>query len=93
MFVPAQSLTFDTAKGVLDTGLRAIAAGQQVIDLAQVSRVDSSAVAVLLGWQRAARERSAVLRIINPPASLTSLVTLYGVTDLLQVPCVDLPHH
>ncbi len=93
MFVPAQSLTYDTAKGVLDAGLQAIAAGQQVIDLAQVSRVDSSAVAVLLGWQRAARERSVALHFTNPPASLTSLATLYGVTDLLQVPRIDAPHH
>ncbi|MDY7573365.1 STAS domain-containing protein [Actimicrobium sp. CCI2.3] len=93
MFAPAQSMTFDTAKGVLDTGLRAIATGQQVIDLAQVGRVDSSAVAVLLGWQRAAHERSALLHFTNPPASLTSLATLYGVAELLQVPRADLPHH
>jgi phospholipid transport system transporter-binding protein len=93
MFVPAQPMTTDTAKSVLDAGLRAIAAGQQVIDLAQVSRVDSSAVAVLLGWQRAALDRAAVLNIINPPVSLISLATLYGVTDLLQVPRVDLPQH
>jgi phospholipid transport system transporter-binding protein len=93
MFVPAQSMTTDTAKGVLDTGLRAIAAGQQVIDLAQVSRVDSSAVAVLLGWQRAAQERAATLHFTNPPASLTSLANLYGVADLLQVPRTDAPHH
>lgn len=98
MFVPAQALTFDTAKGVLDAGLRAIGAGQQVIDLAQVSRVDSSAVAVLLAWQRAALERSVPLRFTNPPVSLASLATLYGVADLLRAGIaadarVDLPHH
>ncbi|MFT5534648.1 MAG: phospholipid transport system transporter-binding protein [Burkholderiaceae bacterium] len=98
MFAPDQALTFDTAKGVLDAGLGAIAAGQQSIDLAQISRVDSSAVAVLLAWQRAARDRSMPLHFTNPPVSLTNLATLYGVADLLQAGMAadargDVPHY
>jgi phospholipid transport system transporter-binding protein len=98
MFAPAQALTFDTAKGVLEAGLGAIATGQQVIDLAQIKRVDSSAVAVLLAWQRAARERGAPLTFSNPSVSLSSLATLYGVADLLQAGIdashpIAVPHH
>ncbi|MEB0135499.1 STAS domain-containing protein [Actimicrobium sp. CCC2.4] len=98
MFAPARTLTFDTAKSVLEAGLGAIATGQQVIDLAQVERVDSSAVAVLLAWQRAARERGVPLRFSNPSVSLSSLANLYGVADLLQAGIdadhsIAVPHH
>ncbi|MDP9109173.1 MAG: STAS domain-containing protein, partial [Pseudomonadota bacterium] len=53
MYQPTAPLTFANASSVLADGLRAIDSGQSVIDLAGVSTIDSSAVAVLLAWQRA----------------------------------------
>ncbi len=60
--------------------------GSEVIfDLASVEEVDSSALGVLFGLLRSARERGMELRIANPPASLISLAGLYGVSDSLPL--------
>ncbi len=88
MFTLGATLTMDQldqAKSTLDAGLLAIAQGQQVFDLSPVSACDSIAVAILLGWQRAAQEQGVALRFVSVPANLQSLVELYGVTDLLSI--------
>lgn len=100
-FRPSLTLTFNNAQTVLDAGLRAIADGQHQIDLGDLTAVDSSAVATLLAWQRAARESGKALTFSNFPANLQSLIALYGVGELLQPTTVthsadsraDLPHH
>lgn len=84
-FRPALTLTFHNAQTVLDTGLRAIAGGQSQIDLADLTAVDSAAVATLLAWQRAAQKTGKSLTFNNLPANLQSLVALYGVGELLHV--------
>lgn len=84
MFRPTLTLTVNNAKTALDAGLRAIEAGQQEIDLSQLTAVDSAAVATLLAWQRAASERRTTITFSNLPASLQSLIELYGVADLLH---------
>jgi phospholipid transport system transporter-binding protein len=83
MYQPAEALTLANARVVLGEGLRAIAAGQTEIDLSRLGTVDSSAVATLLAWKRAAAARNAPLALTNAPASLQSLAGLYGVTELL----------
>jgi phospholipid transport system transporter-binding protein len=50
-----------------------------------VSEADSSAVAVMLGWLRAADAASARVRFAHIPAGVRSLAELYGVTDLLPL--------
>lgn len=85
MYQPAESLTLADARAVLGAGLQAIAGGQTEIDLARMSTVDSSAVATLLAWKRAAVARNAPLALRNAPASLRSLAQLYGVAELLQL--------
>ena len=84
MYQPAESLTIANARTVLADGLRAIAAGQPAIDLSGLTTVDSSAVATLLAWKRAAVARQATLALQNLPPSLLSLAELYGVAELLQ---------
>jgi phospholipid transport system transporter-binding protein len=84
MFRPTLTLTVNNAKSALEAGLRAIESGQTEIDLAQLTAVDSAAVATLLAWQRAALERGSALRFTNLPANLQSLIELYGVADLLH---------
>lgn len=84
MFKPGASLTFSNASTVLREGLSAIAAGQASIDVSEVAVVDSSAVATLLAWRRAASGRGAALDFGPLPANLQSLADLYGVTALLQ---------
>ena len=56
-----------------------------VIDLAQVSEVDSSAVSMLLEWQREAGRSKRKLRFANMPENLQSLARLYGVSELIPL--------
>ncbi|RZI44947.1 STAS domain-containing protein [Herbaspirillum sp. HC18] len=96
---PAQTLNVHNATSVLDAGLRAIADGQDHIDLIDLTVVDSAAVATMLAWQRAARSKGKMLVFGNLSTSLQSLVELYGVGELLHaapssgVARTDLPHH
>jgi len=64
-------------------GRAAIAQGDAEFDLSAVARCDSSAVAVLLDWQREAVSRGVELRVTGVPAGVTSLAEVYGVAALL----------
>ncbi len=86
-------LTVANAKAALAQGVAAIKAGKTVFDLASVKQADSSAVAVLLAWQRAARKAGAALSFVNIPPSLCTLATLYGVDAFLVDTPADLQHH
>ncbi|MES2317885.1 MAG: STAS domain-containing protein [Pseudomonadota bacterium] len=86
-------LTVQNAKAALDQGIAAIKAGQTVFDLGTVQTADSSAVAVLLEWKRAARRAGAALSYINLPAGLQSLAALYGVDAFLVESPANLQHH
>lgn len=77
------SLTVLNATAALERGLAAIRAGQTVFDLRHVLTVDSVAVAVMLAWQRAARQAGFALELRNLPPALQSLTKLYGVCTLL----------
>ncbi len=87
------TLTVANARAALAQGVAAIKAGKTVFDLGSVKQADSSAVAVLLAWQRAARKAGAALSYINIPASLTSLAALYGVDSFLAATPANLHHH
>lgn len=78
-------MTMAEARVLLAHGASLLSAGDPVFDLAGVSEVDSSGLAVLFGWQRVALAQGKTLRIVNPPASLVSLAEVYGVTDLLPL--------
>ena len=56
-----------------------------MIDLSAVDHVDSSAVSLLLHWQRAALAAGRKLGFCCPPASLISLARLYGVEEFLAL--------
>lgn len=87
------TLTVQNAKSALDQGIAAIKGGQTVIDLGAIVAADSSAVAVLLAWKRAARKAGANLSYVNVPAGLQSLAVLYGVDDFLVASPANLHHH
>ncbi len=88
-----ETLTVINAKAALDQGLAAIKAGQTVFDLGTVQTADSSAVAVLLAWKRAARKAGVALAYVNIPASLHSLAVLYDVDAFLVESPANLQHH
>ena len=54
-----------------------------VIDLGQVSDVDTTAVSLLFEWQRQAQARQSTISFSNLPDNLASLAKLYGVSDLI----------
>jgi phospholipid transport system transporter-binding protein len=56
------------------------------IDFANVTDIDSSAVALLLHWRREATRLGKALRYIHLPPNLVSLAQLYGVEELIQCP-------
>ena len=57
--------------------------GELVVDLGEVTEVDSAALSLLFEWQREARRRNIKISFRNLPASLKSLATLYGVAELI----------
>jgi phospholipid transport system transporter-binding protein len=83
MFETGPTLTHPTARAVLDAGLARIAAGAVQVDCAKLTQFDSSALAVLLAWQRAAAGRGAALEVLHVPVGLASLAGAYGIDSLL----------
>ncbi len=56
-----------------------------VIDMQQVTEVDSSAVRMLLEWQRRAPRQNGQSQFANLPEALKSLAQLYGVSELIPM--------
>lgn len=80
------TLTFQTARAALEQGAAAIAGGATVFDLGGVKTADSSGVALMLAWQRRARQAGRDLAFVNVPANLHTLADVYGVESLLAQP-------
>ena len=59
--------------------------GAMVVDLSSIEETDSSALGVVFGLLRTARQLGVALRIAHPPASMISLAALYGVSDSLPL--------
>jgi phospholipid transport system transporter-binding protein len=83
-FETGTTLTHASAKAALAAGLQRIAAGANGVDCAPLAQFDSSALAVLIAWQRAAQARGAALEIVNLPAGLASLAHVYGVDTIIS---------
>jgi len=76
-------VTLANVSQVLDEGYAAIRDGAGAIDLAGVTELDSSLLAMLLAWLRAAAQAGRTLRLDNLPGGLITLAQLYGVDELL----------
>ncbi|CAN5314478.1 hypothetical protein BH10PSE17_BH10PSE17_30740 [soil metagenome] len=90
--VPAR-VRLDTVGAVESAGLAAIAAGTTEFSFAALADLDSSSVAMLLAWRRAAAARKATLSFAGVPDALTRLAALYGVADLLGLSATTKPAH
>jgi phospholipid transport system transporter-binding protein len=80
MRIANASALLEAGRGFLRAGS---GAGEVVFDLSMVDETDSSALSVVFGWLRTARERNVPLRLVHPPASMISQAELYGVSDSL----------
>lgn len=77
--------TLATAAQLLDQARAPLAAGVRRVDLGEVTELDSSLLAVLFEWMRAAKSAGGqALALERLPADLKSLAQLYGVAELLQ---------
>lgn len=79
-------VTVADAATLLAEGVAALSAVNlplTVFDLTDVSLVDSSLLAVVFGWMRAAKLNGKSIRLTNLPQSFLSLAAVYDVADLL----------
>jgi phospholipid transport system transporter-binding protein len=80
--VPAR-ITMASASVLLAGGASAIEAGESEFSLAALSGSDSSALAVLLSWRRAAQGHAIELRFVDVPAEIVHFAMLYGIEGFL----------
>lgn len=85
MRVEATDIGMQNAPQLAAAGCEAIRAGDSAFDMSAVRTCDSSAVAVLLAWQRAAEATGARLQLTGLPPGLVSLANVYGVAPLLNL--------
>jgi len=79
------AMTLPTATSLFNEGNVLIAGGLDLIDLSAVTDVDSSGLAVVFGWLRAAKAQGKAIRVANPPKDFISLAEVYGVADQLPL--------
>ncbi|MCS6765676.1 MAG: STAS domain-containing protein [Candidatus Protistobacter heckmanni] len=88
MLVLDSELTQACAAAVQQRGLAGIAqegeGGALEVDCSALERVDSTALAVMLSWERAARQSGRGLVLRGVPEKLLALAEAYGIHDLLQ---------
>lgn len=83
VFGPA---TMSGASVLLAEGVAAVSASALLVaefDLTGVTLVDSSLLAVVFGWMRAAKLGGKSIRLRHAPPSFLSLAAVYDVADLL----------
>jgi len=83
------NVTMTTVSALFNEGLKPEAGSNMVIDLAQLEKVDSSAVSMMLVWLREAQRNKVTLHFSNVPGNLMSLAKLYGVAELLPLSAAE----
>lgn len=86
MYKLAGELSQKNARTALVAGNAAISQGQSDFDLSGLERIDSAAVAVMIEWQRQALAKKQTLQFHALPASLISLIRLYGLSEQFITP-------
>ena len=80
MLIANASALLNAGRDFLRAAAVASAGGEIAVDLSAVAETDSSALSVIFGLLRTARECGVALRVVNPPASMVSQAALYGVS-------------
>lgn len=81
----AGPVTLANVTKTLEDSLAQLRAGASVVDLSEVTDLDSSLLAAILALVREARATSRKLVLANLPEGLQTLAALYGVGELLPV--------
>lgn len=82
MLIANASALLEAGRGFLRDGAGATAFA---LDLSAVEETDSSALSVIFGLLRTARELGMTMRVVQPPSSMISQAALYGVSDSLSL--------
>lgn len=77
------SITFNNVVELTQQGIDLMDSHCQIIDLTEVTEVDSSAVSMLLEWLRIAKTRKLDLHFVHLPENLSSLLKLYGLSGII----------
>ncbi|MBL80038.1 MAG: anti-anti-sigma factor [Nitrosomonadaceae bacterium] len=70
---------------ILEQGISLFDRNDLIIDLAQVTDIDSSAVSMLFEWKRRAQKNNQQVYFSNIPENLKNLSQLYGVAELIPL--------
>ena len=84
-YILPSTLTQQNAVAVEANGLRDLAQ-LETVDCAALSDFDSSALAVLLAWQKKLRGMQRDMVLVSPPPKLCVLAQVYGIAELLGMP-------
>lgn len=85
MRIEANDMSLANAAQIAELGIQAIRAGDASFDLSAVQTCDSSALAVLLAWQREAIAAKRSIELSGVPEDMLSLATVYGVDSVLPI--------
>lgn len=79
------AVTINNVVTVVERGIALFDRDSLMVDLKQVTEVDSAAICMLLEWQREAARRSCRICFASMPPNLEGLAQLYGVYELIQL--------
>jgi len=81
--VVAGPVTLANVSQLIEAAKAPLAEGVSAVDLGEVTELDSSLLAVLIGWLREAKAEGRTLALARLPEDLRTLAQLYGVAELL----------
>lgn len=85
MRIEADDMSLANAVSLAGLGVEAIERGDVSFDLSAVRTCDSSALSVLLAWQRAALTVGKSIEVTGVPDDMLSLAKVYGVSGILPI--------
>ena len=77
-------VVFSNASALLKTTTAFDNSQPIIIDFAQVTNVDTSAISLMLEWQRRAAAVQSSASFVNLSPNLLSLANLYGVEEIIE---------
>jgi phospholipid transport system transporter-binding protein len=78
-------VTHASVKALLAEGLRSFEGARLVVDCSGVGAADSSALSLMLEWNRQLKARGGGIAFSGLGANLHSLMHLYGIADLIPI--------
>ena len=85
MRIEADDMSLANAASLAALGIEAIQRGDATFDLSAVRTCDSSALVVLLAWQRTAQADGRAIEVSGVPDDMLSLAKVYGVNNILPI--------